>query len=134
MGYRYLVRHKRFHPPLLYPHERDFVLMGVMALCPTVGRPEVSAAVCAAERSFAAAARARGWHLYAQAENMTRSLDYAQYYGPALFQQFRAWKDHFDPAHRINRGDVFDTDAPPPPTTVVDQRRNQAALRLLLGV
>lgn len=133
IGFRYVVRARRFTPPLLYPRHEDFVLMGVMAAVPGVGGEPGEAALVAAERDFVTEALAEGWSLYAQAENLTRSLDFAAYLGPERAARFRALKREFDPDGLINPGEVFD-DGTPPPRRAADVRARARALARVLDV
>jgi FAD/FMN-containing dehydrogenase len=131
IGFRYLVRHKRFTPPLLYPAHRDFVLMGVMARCEGVGQDIAETALIAAEQDFVATALQEGWRLYAQAENLTRSVDFANYYGPDCMAAFRAVKDRYDPESRFNPGEVFAEPVKPPPRAATLRRVARAFARAL---
>lgn len=133
IGFRYVVRSRRFTPPLLYPRHEDFVLMGVMAAAPGVGNDASEAALIAAEREFVADGLANGWSLYAQAENLSRSLDFEAYLGPERTGRFRALKQEFDPDWRINPGEVF-TDGTPPPGRAASVRARARTLARVLDL
>ncbi len=131
IGFRYLVRHKRFTPPLLYPDPGDFLLMGVMACCEGIGLDQQEEKLKAAEVEFVEQAQARGWSLYAQAENLTRSLNYHDYLGPDRYGYFQKLKAEFDPKGLINPGEIFDQESEPVRTTVI---RQLARAKSLLGL
>lgn len=106
IGFRYRVTARRFTPPLLYPRHEDFLLMGVMAHAHGIGVIQRDERLVAAEQAFVAAALANGWSLYAQAENLSRSLDYAAYLGPDRMARFVALKQRYDPAGKLNPGEI----------------------------
>lgn len=106
IGFRYRVTARRFTPPLLYPRHEDFLLMGVMAHAHGIGVIERDERLVGAEQAFVAAALANGWNLYAQAENLSRSLDYATYLGADRMARFIALKQRYDPAGRLNPGEI----------------------------
>lgn len=133
IGFRYLVRRKAPTPPLLYPHDEDFVTMGVMAVCGGVGTGPAETALTRAERSFVTRIAGRGWSLYCQAENLTRSVDFRTYWGPERWARFRELKERFDPGNRINEGEVMPGACPPPPR-VVRARKVAARVRRSLGL
>ncbi|MDE0334204.1 MAG: FAD-binding protein [Defluviicoccus sp.] len=132
IGFRYLVRHKAPPPPMLYPREEDFLVLGVMAVCSGIGTDPAEAALRRAERAFVAQIVDRGWSLYCQAENLTRSLDFRSYLGPDRWARFCELKTRFDPEDRINVGEVRPGSGPPP----LDARRVRqaaAAVRRVLA-
>ena len=106
IGFRYRVTSRRFTPPLLYPRHEDFLLMGVMAHAHGIGRIERDERLVAAERAFVEAALSNRWSLYAQAENLSRSLDYAAYLGPDRMARFLELKGRYDPEGRLNPGEI----------------------------
>jgi FAD/FMN-containing dehydrogenase len=114
VGYRYLVRFRTFNPPLLYSRSEDFVLMGLMATFDGVGTARTDERLLALEHEFVSTALRHGYHLYPQAENIGRGLDYASYYGAETFARFEALKRRFDPDGIINRGVVFPAAIEPP--------------------
>jgi hypothetical protein len=107
IGYRYLVTHRRFHPPLLYPTGEDFVLIGLMATFDRVGTHATDERILALETDFVAIAQRNRFRLYPQAENIGRGLDYEAYYDPATFATFQQLKQRFDPDGIMNPGVVF---------------------------
>jgi FAD/FMN-containing dehydrogenase len=106
IGYRYLVRFKRFHPPLLYPFDEDFLLIGFMAIL-GVGTPRHDAKIFAVEQEFVDIALRRNFKLYLQAENLGLRVDYKAYYGEEIYSKFRHLKESFDPHELFNRGVFF---------------------------
>ena len=114
IGYRYLVRHRRFHPPLLYPRDEDFVLLGLMTTFSGVGTPDVDERIFALERDFIDIAGQHGFRLYPQAENIGRGVDYAAYYDHATYDTFQQLKRRFDPDGIMNPGVVFPSTAAAP--------------------
>jgi FAD/FMN-containing dehydrogenase len=132
IGYRYLVTFRRFHPPLLYPHAEDFVLMGLMATFEGVGTLGADNRILDLERDFVGLALGNGYRLYPQAENIGRGIDYAAYYGAATFATFQHLKRRFDPDGIINPGVVFPSATPGPQRTSL-ARVAQAALARMLG-
>jgi FAD/FMN-containing dehydrogenase len=105
--------------------------MGVMARCEGVGQDIAETALIAAEQDFVATALQEGWRLYAQAENLTRSVDFANYYGPDCMAAFRAVKDRYDPESRFNPGEVFAEPVKPPPRAATLRRVARAFARAL---
>ncbi len=133
IGFRYLVRRKAPTPPMLYPRDEDFVTVGVMAICGGVGTDSAEAALTQAERAFVAQIIDQGWALYCQAENLTRSLDFRSYWGPARWARFCELKTRFDPEDRVNAGEVR-PGACRPPITAGRMRRFTAKIRQSLGM
>ena len=133
IGFRYLVRRKAPTPPLLYPRDEDFLTMGVMAVCGRVGTSGAERALVRAERDFVTQVTGRGWSLYCQAENLTRSLDFRTYWGPERWARFCEFKDRFDPEGRINRGEVMSGPCPPL-LRAVRARKVAAGVRRALGL
>ena len=131
IGFRYLVRRKASPPPLLYPRDEDFILMGVMACCEGVGTDAAEARLEQADRAFVTGILDRGWWLYPQAENLTRSLDFELYWGAERWSRFCELKDRFDPGDRVNRGEVRPVDSMPL-ATARQARRLAAAMRRVL--
>jgi FAD/FMN-containing dehydrogenase len=114
IGYRYLVTHRRFHPPLLYPRGEDFVLIGLMATFDRVGTHATDEKILALESDFVTTAQRHGFRLYPQAENIGRGLDYAAYYDVATYATFQQLKKRFDPDGIMNPGVVFPSDVAAP--------------------
>ena len=133
IGYRYLVRRKAPTPPLLYPRDEDFLTLGVTAVCAGVGTDAGDAALAEAEQDFVARIVARGWSLYCQAENLTRSIDFRSYWGEERWRRFCALKARFDPDGRINAGEVR-VEGGPSPMRAARVRRIGAAVRRALGI
>lgn len=111
MGYHYVIRFRRFNPPLVYPRPENFLVIGVMSLLPS-GDEESNCRLLALERDFIRLALEGGYGLYLQAENFGRNIDFRRYYGDAVFSQFRRWKDECDPAGIFNPGIVFPNPVP----------------------
>jgi FAD/FMN-containing dehydrogenase len=132
IGYRYVVRFRKFNPPLLYPRPESFVLMGVMALFQAVGRPAMDERILKIEGEFIDIARRHELRLYPQAENIGRTLDYSEYFGPEIFSSFARLKEKFDPRHLINPGVVFDSETEPP-GRVSESRKAAGVLAKLIG-
>ena len=133
IGFRYLVRRKAPTPPMLYPHDEDFVTMGVMAICNGVGTDPAETALAQAERAFVARITGHGWALYCQAENLTRSLDFPRYWGSGRWARFCELKARYDPDDRVNAGEVR-PGACRPPMTSARVRRIAAAVRRAPGL
>ena len=133
IGYRYVVRRKAPTPPLLYPRDEDFVAMGVMAICSEVGTDPAEAALTQAEQAFVTRITGRGWALYCQAENLTRSLDFPSYWGPDRWARFCELKSRFDPDDRVNAGEVW-PGACPAPLSARRMRGVAAKFRRFLGL
>ena len=114
LGYRYLISRKAPTPPLLYPRDEDFVLMGVMADCGGTGTDAAEAALARAERAYIERITRRGWAIYCQAENLTRSVRFEDYWGPERWTRFRELKNRFDPDGRVNPGMVVPDDGGEP--------------------
>ena len=133
IGFRYLIRRMAPTPPLLYPRDEDFLTMGVMAVCRGVGTDATEKTLVRAERAFATHIAARGWSLYCQAENLTRSIDFRTYWGPERWARFCELKDRFDPEDRVNHGEVR-PGAVRAPLRVVRARQITAHVRRSLGL
>lgn len=132
IGFRYLVKRRAPVPPLLYPRDEDFVLMGVMALCRGIGKPEVETALVAAEQDFVSSIVEAGGRLYVQAENLSRSLDYADYYDAETWAKFCALKNKYDPQDLLNIGEL-QRSKETEPVTVAQIRRLAAATQRVLN-
>lgn len=132
IGFRYVVKRRAPVPPLLYPRDEDFVLMGVMALCRGVGKPEMESALVEAEQDFVASVIDAGGRLYVQAENLSRSLDYADYYDAETWATFCALKKKYDPQSLVNIGEL-QRSKETEPVTVARLRRLAAATQRVLG-
>lgn len=109
IGYHYFIRHVNFHPPLIYPRQEDFLMIGVMSRL-KVGRAGSIASIFDVERQFIDMAFKRKYRLYLQAENFGRNIDFRAYYGESIYHQFLQHKNELDPEHRINRHVFFDRD------------------------
>ena len=133
IGYRYIVSRWAPTPPLLYPRDETFALMGVMGICNGIGTDRAAAALMQVARAFADRITARGWALYCQAENMARSIDFPGYLGPERWTRFCEMKDRYDPDDRINAGEMRPASCPPPMRTA-PVRRVSAAVRRSLGL
>lgn len=112
IGYHYLIKFRRFNPPLVYPRPETFLVIGVMSRLPS-GDEESNRRLLALEREFIRLAVDGGYRLYLQAENFGRQIDFRSYYGEAVFEEFRRWKESCDPAGIFNRGIVFPQPAQP---------------------
>jgi len=105
IGYHYDIRFHEFNPPLVYPHQREFIVMGIMTFLDVATDND---SILDIEKDFIALAEAGDFKLYLQAENIGRNVDYRQYYGDEVFEQFKTLKQRFDPKGLINSGLVFD--------------------------
>lgn len=114
IGYRYCVNYKNFNPPLLYAKHSNFVLMGLMAEFTNVGHFTIDNKIFEIDKDFTRIALENDFKLYLQAENISQSVDYKDYYGADIYQQFKAIKQQFDPDNLINPGVFFPTDSAAP--------------------
>lgn len=106
IGYHYVIKYKKFHPPLIYPEAKDFLVIGVMSKLEVTKTGAISD-ILKVENSFIELAEKGGYKLYLQAENFGKRVDFERYYGSTIYQQFLKIKERFDPQHRINRGVFF---------------------------
>lgn len=106
IGYHYNINFHNFNPPLLYPRDEKFIVMGVMSFL-TVSHHEDNVAILDIETDFIDLAIRNGFKLYLQAENIGRSINYKDYYSDPVFERFEQLKLEFDPNHLINPGVVF---------------------------
>ena len=106
IGYRYNIHFHEFTPPLLYDRSEDFIVMGVMSHM-DVGSPSAREEILDVERDFINMAKVNGLKLYLQAENIGRNIDYRDYYGNEIFNEFSRLKNMFDPAGLLNRDVIF---------------------------
>ena len=132
IGYRYLVTFRRFNPPLLYPNQEDFVLIGLMATFDGVGTMASDERILELERDFAGISLENGYRLYPQAENIGRGIDYASYYGASTYAAFQQLKQRFDPDGIVNPGVIFPSAVTAPQRTSL-ARLAGAALAQLFG-
>lgn len=132
IGFRYLVKRRAPVPPLLYPRDEDFVLMGVMALCRGIGKQEAETALVEAEQDFVSSVCDQGGRLYVQAENLSRSLDYADYYDAETWAKFCTLKKKYDPQNLVNIGEL-QRSKETEPVTVSQMRRLAAATQRVLN-
>lgn len=134
VGYRYRVTYKNFNPPLLYSGQSDFVLMGVMANFTNVGRFDSDNKIFEIDADFTRIARENNFRLYLQAENISQAIDYKDYYGTEIYEQFKAIKQQFDPDHLLNPGVFFPHDSAPPLKAASARVFSQAFSKLLKTV
>ena len=106
IGYHYNIRFREFNPPLVYPLQQDFTVMGVMSLIDQALIAERSV-ILEIEKDFIQLAKSNGLRLYLQAENIGRNIDYQAYYGEHTFGQFQTLKQRYDPQGLCNSGIVF---------------------------
>ncbi|MER2492641.1 FAD-binding oxidoreductase [Catenovulum sediminis] len=101
IGYHYNVQYKEFNPPLLYPYNEDFIVVGVMCYF-DVGTEKHNLKIKEIEREFISLALKNKLFLYLQAENIGRNIDFCAYYGESIYEQFKLLKRQFDPEFIIN--------------------------------
>jgi FAD/FMN-containing dehydrogenase len=118
IGYRYVIRCKRFNPPLLYPLDEEFLVMGFMGLLGT-GTPRRNERILAIEREFVDIALQQNFKLYLQAENLGLYANFRQYYGAEIYSTFKHLKESFDPFSLFNRGMFFPDGAEKPRPAVL---------------
>lgn len=106
IGYRYVIRFHTFNPPLVYPVDETFLVLGVMSFL-AGGEPARDARILALEADFTTMALSRGLGLYLQAENISGQVDLEAYYGAATWSRFQALRESFDPAGMFNPGGTF---------------------------
>ncbi len=109
IGYHYEIGFHRFNPPLVYPEQETFLVIGVMSFLQT-GNSRDNERTINVERDFIDMALNRGYRLYLQAENIGRNVNYETYYGPEIYAGFRTIKHNYDPEGLFNRGVVFPID------------------------
>lgn len=107
IGYHYVIEFKTFNPPLVYPKQATFFVMGVMSFL-ECGRPASNRRILEIERDFIEFTLKGGYRLYLQAENIGRTVNLAEYYGADTHQTFAKYRREFDPRALFNRGVVFD--------------------------
>lgn len=106
IGYHYIIKHKNFHPPLIYPKAKDFLVIGIMARLNVI-KTDAIEQIFNIENEFIELAKRGNYRLYLQAENFGQNIDFEEYYGTKIHQQFLKIKEQFDPNHRINRNVFF---------------------------
>jgi len=106
IGYRYDIKFHTFNPPLLFPKNNDFIVMGVMSFI-EIDHQDDNSDILKLEADFIALAKKNNFKLYLQAENIGRNIDYQEYYGKTVYQYFKDLKERFDPLHLINAGNIF---------------------------
>jgi len=131
IGYRYQVSYKNFNPPLLYPEQGNFVLMGLMANFANVGHFDIDQKIFEIDADFTQIALENNFRLYLQAENISQTVDYKDYYNPEIYQKFKAIKQQLDPHMRFNPGVFFPDESMPPVKASSAQVFSNAFARLL---
>lgn len=106
IGYHYNIKYFNFHPPLIFPHQTDFYTIGVMSRADVSDQDNVDR-IMDIESDFIKMAKDGDYKLYLQAENFGQLIDFKEYYGDRIYNQFRKLKEGFDPTYRINRGVFF---------------------------
>jgi hypothetical protein len=107
IGYHYVIEFKSFNPPLVYPKQATFIVMGVMSFL-ECGRPASNRRILEVERDFIEFTLQGGHRLYLQAENIGRTVNLPEYYGTEIWQTFAQHRHEFDPGKIFNRGIEFD--------------------------
>ena len=107
--YRYLIKKFEFTPPLIYPKNEDFVIIGM------VGRTEIETdgdnrRLLIFERNFTSWSVMMGLKLYFQTQPHNRNMDYKQYFGTEVYEKFYLLKKKYDPKLILNRGSFFKND------------------------
>ncbi len=108
IGYHYFIKYIDFHPPLIYEKQEDFLMIGVMSWV-NMSESENIQKVFRAEQAFLDIAEKNNYRVYVQTQNFEKKLDFSQYYGPEICDQFLQYKNRLDPTHRINRNVFFDS-------------------------
>lgn len=106
IGYHYVIKYKNFHPPLIYPKAKDFLVIGIMARL-DLSETGAIEQILKVENEFIDLVKKGNYRLYLQAENFGRNVDFESYYGTTTYQQFLKIKTQFDSGHRINRNVFF---------------------------
>jgi FAD binding domain-containing protein len=109
IGYRYVIRFKNFTPPMLYPFDEEFLVLGFMAVF-GAGTPRRNEKIFEVEKEFVEIALRQNFTLYPQAENLGLRVDFQHYYNKEIYNKFENFKESFDPEHLLNRGVFFPTD------------------------
>lgn len=97
-----------FNPPLVYPHERDFVLTALWG-SPRSPHGFNLTDILRLERDFHRVVLSDvNFRRYLQAELVPEGFDYRTYFGEKIYAQFLEIKKELDPLMLINRGAVFE--------------------------
>lgn len=106
-NYEYYVRHRRFHPPLLFPENTDFVAVGVWG-----DRPSDLDPYLALEEDFQEVCQRHDLRRYFQTELIRTPRPLASYVGETCAGQYRKVKHRFDPNGILNRPHPTAVDRP----------------------
>jgi hypothetical protein len=106
IGYHYNINFHTFNPPLVYPIDESFIVMGVMSLI-NIHHQDNNDVILKIETDFIDIATRNDFKLYSQAENIGRNVDYKNYYSDVIYNRFKTLKIDFDPSRIINPGVVF---------------------------
>ena len=106
IGYHYNISFHNFTPPLLYPFNERFLVVGIMSFL-KINQLDKNEAILAIEANFIELAIENNFKLYLQAENIGRNINYREYYGDLVFDRFEELKHEFDPKYMINPGFIF---------------------------
>jgi hypothetical protein len=110
IGYHYNINFVEFNPPLVYPKDEKFIVMGIMSFL-DIDSNSSNSSILEIEADFISLAIKNNFKLYLQAENIGRTINYKHYYGDAVFERFQQLKDEFDPLRLINPGTIFPSDS-----------------------
>jgi len=103
--YRYVFNFLTFTPQLVYPHPERFVANGMWGELKGTDRK----AILQIEKQFHNLVLSRPYfRRYIQTEVVSPEMNYEQYFGAKIYQQFLALKMEFDPLMLIDRGLIFD--------------------------
>lgn len=100
------IKHLSFVPPLVYPEAVDLICIGVWGYLPiNQGDEEARQYLINMESHFMKEVLAdRKYRRYIQTEIVAKDVDYREYLGPAIYDEFKRTKEAFDPKMILNKG------------------------------
>lgn len=102
--YKYHIAFKRFNPPLLFPPQEDFIVLGVWGAPWDEQRFNI-AAIKQLEQDFTDIIQEHPYfRRYIQTEFLFENFDYKTYFGESLFADFQKIKRALDPKGIFGKG------------------------------
>jgi FAD/FMN-containing dehydrogenase len=105
--YVYFIAHRRLAAPLLWPHSTSYYAIGSWGILNDTTARGIEN-VLAFDADFMKIVFANGYRRYVQSELPSGPDLYERYFGPAVYNRFRALKQVQDPRNLLNRGWVFE--------------------------
>lgn len=102
--YAYRIRHHRFHPPLVSPHDGDLAAVGIWGDCLESGTFDWAAVAVIQQEIHRLLDRHPLWRRYVQTEHVPVGFDFSTCFDPVTWERFGQLKRRYDPAGIVAPG------------------------------